>query len=274
MIELDHVEEIMTSRPLTVTVDTHATRVRSILREDGFRALPVVNNHRLEGIITRGDIMNISATKSNVDARGVMQHPKVITTPDVDIRQLARNLLKADTVQAPVVESADSMQLVGIVSAVDILRKFLYNGKKPAHNDISSIFTRDVVTCTYDEPISKVWDLMDETGFSGLPVIKNKKLIGIITRKDIIDSGHVRIGRESGEIKRSIRVEKVMKTPPLVTTPQNSVTEVAQMMIEYDIGRLPVVENPVYVKKEPNRATKSDLIGIIAREDILWSYLG
>ncbi len=115
---------------------------------------------------------------------------------------------------------------------------------------------------------------MDETGFSGLPVIKNKKLIGIITRKDIIDSGHVRIGRESGEIKRSIRVEKVMKTPPLVTTPQNSVTEVAQMMIEYDIGRLPVVENPVYVKKEPNRATKSDLIGIIAREDILWSYLG
>jgi len=69
-------------------------------------------------------------------------------------------------------------------------------------------------------------------------------------------------------------VEKVMKTPPLVTTPQNSVTEVAHMMIEYDIGRLPVVENPVYVKKEPNRATKSDLIGIIAREDILWSYLG
>lgn len=46
------------------------------------------------------------------------------------------------------------------------------------------------------------------------------------------------------------------------------------MMIEYDIGRLPVVENPVYVKKEPNRANKSDLVGIIAREDIIWSYLG
>ncbi len=273
MIEVDHVEEIMTSNPLTVTVDTHATRVRSILREDGFRALPVVNNHRLEGIITRGDIMNISATKSNIDARGIMEHPKVITTPDADIRELAGKLLKADTVQSPVVESTDSMHLVGIVSAVDILRK-LYNGTKPIHNDISGIFTRNVVTCTYDEPISKVWDLMDETGFSGLPVIKKKKLIGIITRKDIINSGHVRIGRESGEIKRSIKVEKVMKTPPLVTTVQNSVTEVAQTMIEHDIGRLPVVENPVYVKKEPDRAIKSDLIGIITREDILWSYLG
>jgi len=274
VIELNHVEEIMTSNPLTVTVDTHATKVRSILREDDFRALPVVHNQRLEGIITRGNIMNISATKSNVDARGIMERPKVITTPDADIQELAQKLLKADTVQAPVVESTDSMQLVGIVSAVDIMRKLLYNGVKPAHDDISDIFTKNVVTCTYDEPISKVWDLMDETGFSGLPVMKNKKLIGIITRKDIINSGHVRIGRESGEIKRSINVEKVMKTPPLVTSPQNSVTDVAQMMIEYDIGRLPVVENPVYVKKEPNRANKSDLVGIIAREDIIWSYLG
>jgi CBS domain-containing protein len=274
VIELDHVEEIMTSNPLTVTVDTYATKVRSILREDGFRALPVVNNHRLEGIITRGDIMKISATKSNIDARGIMERPKVIITPDADIHELVEKLLKADTVQALVVESTDSMNLVGIVSAVDILRKLLYNGAKPAHDDIGGIFTKNVVTCTYDESISKVWDLMDETGFSGLPVIKNKKLIGIITRKDIINSGHVRIGKESGEVKRTIKVEKVMKTPPMVTTAQNSVTEVAQMMIEYDIGRLPVVENPVYVKKEPNRATKSDIMGIIAREDILWSYLG
>lgn len=263
----------MTTNPLTVSVDTHATKVRSILREDGYRSLPVVANHRLEGIITRGDIMNISATKSNIDARGIMEHPKVISTLDDDIMDLSRRLLKADTVQAPVVESTNNMRLVGIVSVVDILRKLLYNGARPNHKNIGEIFTKDVVTCTFDESISKVWDMMDETGFSGLPVIKNKKLIGIITRKDIINSGHVRIGRESGDIKRSIKVEKVMKTPPLVTTVQNTIPEVARMMIEYDIGRLPVVKNPVYVKNEPNRAIRSDLVGIIAREDILWSYL-
>lgn len=264
----------MTSNPLTVSVDTQATKVRSILREDGYRSIPVVDGHHLEGIITRGDIMNISATKSNIDARGIMDHPKVITTPDADIYDLAGKLIKSDVKQAPVVESTDSMYLVGIVSAVDILRKLLYNGAKPAHQSVNEIFTKDVVNCTFDEPISKVWDLMDETGFSGLPVIKNKKLIGIITRKDIINSGHIRIGKESGEIKRSIKVEKIMKTPPLVTTVEGNITEIAQTMIEYDIGRLPVVENPVYVKKEPNRAVKSDLIGIITREDILWSYVG
>ncbi|HTX61550.1 MAG TPA: CBS domain-containing protein [Methanobacterium sp.] len=271
---MNYVKEIMTSHPLTVSVDTQATKVRSILREDGFRALPVVADQRLEGIITRGDMMNISATKSNIDARGIMESPPVITTPDEGIHQLARKLIQADVKQAPVVESTDNMHLVGIVSMVDILRKLLFNGDKPIKDSIGEIYTSKVVTCTYDEPISKVWDLIDETGFSGLPVIKNKKLIGIVTRKDVINSGHVRIGKESGEIKRSIKVEKIMKTPPLVTTLENSIPEVAQMMIEYDVGRLPVVENPVYVKKEPNRAFKSDLLGIIAREDILWSYLG
>ena len=274
MINLNEVKEIMTSTPLTVSVDTHATKVRSILREDGYRSIPVVADNRLEGIITRGDIMNISATKSNIDARGIMDHPQVITTPDADILDLSRKLIKADIKQAPVVESTDNMHLVGIVSVVDILRKLLYNGAKPNYNSVGEIFTKDVVSCTFDEPISKIWDLMDETGFSGLPVNKNKKLIGIITRKDIINSGHIRIGKESGEIKRSIKVEKIMKTPPLVTTVESKINEAAQIMIEYDIGRMPVVENPVYIKKEPNRAVKSDLIGIIAREDILWSYLG
>jgi CBS domain-containing protein len=45
-------------------------------------------------------------------------------------------------------------------------------------------------------------------------------------------------------------------------------------MLEFNVGRLPVVENPIYIKKEPQRAKESDLIGIVSREDILWSYIG
>ena len=270
---MSKVEEIMTTNPLTVSVNTQATKVRSLFREDGYRSIPVVSNGHLEGIITRGDMMSISSTKSNIDARGLMEHPKVITTPDMDMFKLARELLKADTVQAPVTESNDNMHLVGIVSVIDILRKLLYNGAQPKDENVGEIITRRVVTCNYDDLISKTWDLMDETGFSGLPVIKKKKLIGMITRKDIIKSGHIRIGKESDETKRSVKVEKIMKTPPLVTTSKSSVTDVAQIMLENDVGRLPVVEHPVYVKKEPNRIIKADLLGIIAREDILGSYL-
>ena len=62
---------------------------------------------------------------------------------------------------------------------------------------LSSIFTKNVIKANYDDHISKVWSLMDETGFSGLPVLKKNKIIGMITRKDIIKSGHVRTGLDN-----------------------------------------------------------------------------
>ncbi len=99
--------------------------------------------------------------------------------------------------------------------------------------------------------------IMDETGFSGLPVLKKNKLIGMITRKDIIKSGHVRTGLDA--VDRSIKVEKVMVTPPVVVTPETSVNEAAELMVKNDIGRLPVVENPVYIKKEPHRAREANI---------------
>jgi CBS domain-containing protein len=110
--------------------------------------------------------------------------------------------------------------------------------------------------------------------FLASPYLKKNKLVGMITRKDIIDSGNIRINRESGDPRRSTMVEKVMKTPPLVVTLQTPTTKTAQIMLEFNVGRLPVVENPVYIKKEPQRAKESDLIGIVSREDILWSYIG
>lgn len=65
----------MTPDPVTVSADTHVTKVRSVFREHGFRTIPVVSGNRLEGIITRGDMLNISSTKSNIDARGSWNNP-------------------------------------------------------------------------------------------------------------------------------------------------------------------------------------------------------
>lgn len=82
---MNPVGQIMTPDPVTVSADTHVTKVRSVFREHGFRTIPVVSGNRLEGIITRGDMLNISSTKSNIDARGIMEQPLVITTPEMDI---------------------------------------------------------------------------------------------------------------------------------------------------------------------------------------------
>ena len=263
----------MTPNPVTVSEDTIATKVRSILRDGDFRAVPVVNGTRLEGMITRGDIINISANKSDVDAHGIMSHISIGITENMDINEAAKKLINADEVQTPVTKSSDDMRLVGIISIVDILKKFVDDDFNPKYKKLENILTKDVITCNYDDLISKVWNKMDDTGFSGIPVIKKKKLIGIITRKDIINSGHARIVKEADDAKGSTKVESIMRTPPIVATSDKEVKEAAKIMVENDIGRLPVVEHPVYIKKEPIRAKESDLIGIVSREDLLRAYL-
>lgn len=269
---MNNVRDVMTPNPVTVSVDTYATKVRSILRDESFRCVPVVSGNHLEGIITRGDMMNISATKSNIEARGIMETPKVIATPEMDVGEIGKKLLDAEVVQAPVTESSDNMGLVGMISVADILENLLERDIKPRNQNIGEITTRDVVICNYDDLISKVWDKMDDTGFSGLPVIKKKKIIGILTRKDIMNSSHVRISKEEG-IKTSTKVESIMRTPPIVITADKDIREAAKLMVKYNIGRLPVVDHPVYIKKEPERAREADLVGIVAREDVLGSYI-
>lgn len=269
---MNNVEDVMTPNPVTVSVDTYATKVRSILRDESYRCIPVVSGSHLEGIITRGDMIKISATKSNIEARGIMEHPKVIARPDMEISEISKKLLEANVVQAPVVKSEDSMDLIGIVSVADLLENIIERKMKPLYQNVGEITVKNVITCNYDDPLSKVHDKMDDTGFSGLPVIKKKKLIGMITRKDIINSGHVRLSKEGGN-KTPPKVESIMRTPPIVITPDKSINEAAEMMIKFDIGRLPVVDHPVYIKKEPQRAREADLLGIISREDILGSYI-
>ncbi len=263
----------MTSNPVTVSLDTSATRVRSILRDEDFRCIPVVNGGHLEGLITRGDLLNISTTKSNIEARGIMRRPKVILMPEMDIFGAGKALLSALEIQAPVVESTTNLKLIGIVSIVDILLGLLKANVEPQKKTLEEIYTPNVVSCDHQDPISKVWNQMDDSGYSGLPVLKKGKLIGIITRKDLIKARHVSTGSETEHGKRSIKIEKLMKTPPLVGTADMPVEEAADLMIKKDIGRLPVVKNPVFIKNEPYSSKESELVGIASREDILGSYI-
>lgn len=266
------VEEVMTSNPVTVSVSTAATRVRSIFRDEDFRCIPVVQEGHLKGLITRRDMQNISANKSNIEARGIMERPKLIFTPEMDLIDAAHNLLNSEEIQGPVVESSDNFKLLGILSVFDILLALLENGANPSQKTLGDIKTENVVSCDYQDSISTLWNKMDESGFSGLPVLKKGKLIGIVTRKDLINSRNNLTGKGSGDVKR-IPAEKIMQTPPIVGTSDMSLEEAATLMVQKDIGRLPVVENPKYIKKEPFRAKESDLIGIVAREDVLRSYI-
>ena len=255
------VEDIMSRDPLYVEDSTFLTKARQMIRDNHVRGLPVVNSKgAVLGIVTNQDMLRVTSTKSNVTISGYVV-PVPTVTGQMDILDAARLMLKEKMTLFPVVESEMKPKLVGVVSLLDVFMN-IDLGVVP-EKPVSEIMTTKVVTTRPDDPITKIWDLMVEKDFTGLPVVKDGKLIGMITRFDML-KGSARIGKE-GE-RRSVDsmqmpVEKFMSSPLFSVKPDDSVRKATELMLKHNVGRISVVDG-------------ENLVGIVDRNDLIKSYLG
>lgn len=255
------VEDILSRDPLYVEESTFLTKARQIIRDNHVRGLPVVNSKGLVlGIVTNQDMLRVTSSKSNVTVSGfVVQVPTV--TGQMDLHDAARLMLKEKITLLPIVESEERPMLIGVVSLLDVFMNIdLENAPKIP---VSEIMTRKVVTTRPDDPTTKIWDLMVEKDFSGLPVVKDGKLIGMITIFDML-KGTARISKESERRpadSMQMPVEKFMSSPLYSVKPDDSVAAAIEQMLKHDVGRMSVVDG-------------GKLVGIVDRNDLIKSYLG
>lgn len=96
---------------------------------------------------------------------------------------------------------------------------------------VRDYMTTDVVNVEIPGNRDDVLKILKRTGISGVPVIKNKKIVGIITRKDLL--------RKPEETQLGL----LMTSKPIVIEPDMSIREAAGMLVSQRIRRLPVVED-------------------------------
>ncbi len=122
--------------------------------------------------------------------------------------------------------------------------------------------TKDVVTVSPDVPIMEARDIMKQHMVRRLPVLKNGKLVGIVTQGDIQEAGPSGATSlsiwELNYLLARITVEEIM-TPldELITvSPDEPIEQAAHLMRKNKVGGLPVVEDT------------DKLVGIITESDI------
>ncbi len=119
---------------------------------------------------------------------------------------------------------------------------------------VEEIMTKNVITIDKDRNIVDALRLMLKHNISRLPVTENKKLVGIITERDIA----IKLCKPYGHISTShIYVSSLMTKNVITIEKDASVEEAARVMIEKNISGLPVVDN------------NGDLVGIITKTDML-----
>ncbi len=124
----------------------------------------------------------------------------------------------------------------------------LFQGHQPASVQISDIMSFPVVSAQSTDTMEAVALLLREKGCTGVPVLENNALVGIISRRDFQKI------KKTSQMKSPVKA--YMSRKIITIAPGKSPTKAAQQMVKYDVGRLPVVE-------------KGRVIGIVTRSDTM-----
>lgn len=141
-------------------------------------------------------------------AKDVMTRKVIAVKPGTSVKEIAKVLYKKKISGVPVVDEENN--LLGIVSETDLILK-ASGPHLPAHIQIlggiiyletphtmeeelkkvlaftaGNLMTGDVITVGPEDEVKKLADIMVKENVNRIPVVENKKLVGIVTRHDLL----------------------------------------------------------------------------------------
>jgi CBS domain-containing protein len=75
---------------------------------------------------------------------------------------------------------------IGIFSERDYARKVILKGKNSKDTLLDEVMTKELITITRDYKIDQCMEIMTEKKIRHLPVLENKKIVGIISIGDVL----------------------------------------------------------------------------------------
>ncbi|KXA95661.1 hypothetical protein AKJ65_01340 [candidate division MSBL1 archaeon SCGC-AAA259E19] len=116
---------------------------------------------------------------------------------------------------------------------------------------VEDAMTVEVETAEPSTPVTDVAKTMAEMEIGSIVVTQNGKAVGIICERDMLDKV-VAVNARPGELT----AEDIMEKSLISTEPNAEVLDAIRLMVQNDIGHLPVVENGA-------------IVGILTVQDVL-----
>ena len=139
-------------------------------------------------------------------ARDIMTTNVVTVSPETDIAEAVRLMLERQISGVPVID--DSGRLAGILTEGDLMRRAeLVTGRQSwwinptsspereakayvkAHGlKVKDVMTKEVVTINEQEPLDRIAMVFEERGIKRTPVMRSGKIVGIVSRANLLRS--------------------------------------------------------------------------------------
>lgn len=127
---------------------------------------------------------------------------RVVTIESAATVEAAINLLTEARIGALLV--VDGGQVRGILSERDLIRRLSRDGRGVLDGKVADVMTRDVISCTPEDTIDHVMQEMTTRRFRHLPVMRNDRLVGLVSIGDVVKGLIDEARREAEDLRQYI----------------------------------------------------------------------
>ncbi len=127
----------------------------------------------------------------------------VITVKPTDSLEDISKILAKNKIGAVMVLNDDG-EVCGISSERDIVRLVAENGASALEKPVSECMTKNIISCEENATIDQAMEQMTNGRFRHLPVMKDGKLLGIISIGDVVKRKIEQAVRDAEDLKRYI----------------------------------------------------------------------
>ncbi len=189
-----HVSSVMVKDVITVPETMQLADVAKLMLDEGIGSVPVMCEDKMVGIVSKADFVTLAdgIAFDKISVKEIMCKDLIVVSPTERLVHARRLMLESNIGRLPVVEDDE---VIGMVTSKDLMRAFIDFRKtvpeKYQKAQIKDVLVEDIMsinpTCaTKDMTISELSEIIMETGYNGLPVVEDGKVIGIVTQTDIL----------------------------------------------------------------------------------------
>ncbi len=121
-------------------------------------------------------MVTVESLLGRFKVRDVMTPNPICVSPDMRIGDVVELMLKRKHLGYPVTEDG---KLIGIITLKDVMNA-------DDELKVRDVMSRDVVSVSPDDNVMKVLRIMSERGIGRVPVVENGRVVGIVSRSDIV----------------------------------------------------------------------------------------
>lgn len=171
-----------------------------------------------------------------MEIKDIMTKDIIFVDKDVDLKYVLKLMKKYNITKIPVVEDK---KLIGVITDNIIaikLGSIRTRGVPPARFHASSVIDKNVEIITPETKIKSILKTVGEPGPTMLNVIDNEKLVGVVTKADLLPL-----------VKSENNIKEIMIKKISSVSPDDRIVHARRIMIDENIDRLPVINNGILI---------------------------